>query len=98
MTVLGDNTYSQGDQLELSCSSEGGPELEYTWLYLGSIIDNANTSMLTIANVTTSNGGEYTCNITNKAGSDSGTVTVYSEFFLCKLLCMHQLLILLLHT
>ena len=81
MTVLGDNTYSQGDQLELNCSSEGGPELEYTWLYLGSIIDNANTSILTIANLTTSNGGEYTCNITNGAGSDSGTVTVYGEFF-----------------
>ena len=90
---MGDNTYSEGEQLELSCSSEGGPELEYTWLYLGSIIDDANTSMLIIANLTTSNGGNYTCVISNNAGSDSATVTIYSEF-----LYTNQLLILLLHS
>ena len=74
--------YSEGEHLELNCSSEGGPELEYTWLYLGSIIDNANTSVLTIANLTTSNGGDYTCIVSNKAGSDSETVTIYSEFLI----------------
>ena len=90
---MGDKTYSEGEQLELSCSSEGGPELEYTWLYLGSIIDDANTSMLIIVNLTTSNGGDYTCVISNNAGSDSATVIIYSEF-----LYANQLLILLLDS
>ena len=47
------------------------------------MIDNANTSMLTIANLTTSNEGDYTCNVTNDAGSDSNTITVYSKSIVC---------------
>ena len=86
VAIMGDNTYSQGEQLELNCSSEGGPELEYTWTFSGVMIDNVNTSMLTIANVTTSNGGEYTCSVSNDAGSNMGTVTVFGKFFVYKLL------------
>ena len=76
---MGDSLYSEGDQLQLNCLSEGGPELEYTWLFPSStnITENANT--LIIANVTTSNGGDYTCNVTNDAGYESYTVTVYGE-------------------
>ena len=47
------------------------------------MIDNANTSMLTIANLTTSNEGDYTCNVTNDAGSDNNTITVYSKSIVC---------------
>ena len=82
VAITGDRTYSQGEQLELNCSSEGGPELEYTWTFSvdGTI---ANTSMLTIPNVTTSNGGEYTCSVSNDAGPNMETITVYSKFFVC---------------
>ena len=80
---MGDNTYSQGELLQLSCSSEGGPGLLYTWTFSGGMIDNANTNMITIANLTTSNGGDYTCNVTNDAGSDSNTITVYSKSIVC---------------
>ena len=76
---MGDDIYSQGDQLRLNCSSEGGPELEYTWLLSGSLIENANRSTLIIDNVTTSDGGNYTCNVTNNAGYDTKNVTIYSE-------------------
>ena len=71
--------YDQGDQLQLNCSSEGGPVLEYTWLLSGNIIDNANTSTLTINNVNTSHAGDYTCGVTNNAGTENNTVTVYSK-------------------
>ena len=81
VAIAGDNTYSQGEQLELSCSSEGGPELEYTWTFSNGMINNANTSMLTIADLTTYNGGEYTCSVSNDAGSSMDTITVYSKFF-----------------
>ena len=79
VVVMGNNLYSQGDQLQLNCSSEGGPQLEYTWTFSGSIITNANSNILTADNITASNGGDYTCNVTNNAGSDASTVTVYSK-------------------
>ena len=79
VVVMGDNLYNQGERLQLNCSSEGGPVLEYTWLLLGDTIPNANTSTLTIDNVSTTHGGDYTCNVTNDAGSYSNTITVYSK-------------------
>ena len=42
VNVMGTNTYTQGSQLQLTCVSEGGPELKYTWLMSGSMIDNVN--------------------------------------------------------
>ena len=80
---MGDNTYNQGEQLQLNCSSEGGPGLGFTWYFSGSSIATNNT--LTIDNVNTTHGGEYTCNVTNMAGFDIDTFTVYSEFCVYKL-------------
>ena len=77
VNITGENTYSQGEQLLLNCSSEGGPGLEYAWLFLDNMIASTNT--LTIDDVMTSDGGEYTCNVTNMAGSNASTVAVYSE-------------------
>ena len=77
--IMGDNLYNQGEQLQLNCSSEGGPILEYTWLLSGDIIPNANTDILTIDNVNTIHAGDYTCNVTNDAGYQNDTVTVYSK-------------------
>ena len=69
--------YLQGEQLVLNCQSDGGPELQYAWMFNSNEI--TNTSTLTINNVNTSNGGEYTCIVTNDAGSDNDTVTVDSK-------------------
>ena len=82
VVVMGDNLYNQGEQLQLNCSSEGGPVLEYTWLLSGDIIPNANITTLTINNVNTTHAGDYTCNVTNNAGTDSDTITVYSKSLL----------------
>ena len=79
VVVMGDNTYTQGQQLQLTCSSEGGPQLEYTWIFSDDVIPNQNTNTLTIDNVNTTNGGDYTCNVTNDAGVAYNTITVYSE-------------------
>jgi len=78
VVATGNNMYHQQEQLELNCSSEGGPQLEYSWTFLGNEI--ANTSTLIIDNVNATHGGEYTCNVTNSAGFNSSTITVYSEF------------------
>ena len=70
--------YPQGERLMLTCLSEGGPELNYSWLFEGSVI--ANTIILVIDNVSATDGGDYICNVTNAAGSDSENITVYSKF------------------
>ena len=72
--------YPQGEQLVLNCQSDGGPQLEYAWIFEGSEI--ASTSTLTIDNVTASNGGDYTCNVSNDAGYENDTITIYSKFSL----------------
>ena len=84
MFVIGNNLYSynRGEQLQLNCSSEGGPVLEYTWLLSDIIIPNANTSTLTIDNINTSHAGDYTCKVTNSVGTDSDSITVYSKLIM----------------
>ena len=82
MTILGEILYNQGEELQLNCSSEGGPVLEYTWLLSGDIIPNANMNTLTIDNVNTTHAGDYSCNVTNDAGTDSDIITVYSKLLL----------------
>ena len=77
MSVTGSNVYSLGEQLVLNCQSDGGPQLDYTWMFSGSEIGTSPT--LTIDNVTASNGGDYTCIVTNDAGYDSDTITVCSK-------------------
>jgi len=82
---MGDNTYNNGSQLELTCSSEGGPGLTYSWNRMMNDFDNetatgTDTNNLTIANVATVDGGNYTCTVTNNAGSNSSSITVYGEF------------------
>ena len=81
VNITGNNTYPHGSQLQLHCSSEGGPRLEYSWSRANTLSNDTttNTNNLTISNVTTLDGGNYTCTVTNDAGSSSNTVTVYGE-------------------
>ena len=86
VVIMGDNTYDNGDQLELNCTSEGGPDLEYSWSRTNtfSVTTTTNTSTLTISDLATVDGGEYTCTVTNDAGISMNTITVNGEF---KLMC-----------
>ena len=78
---MSDNTYDNGDQLELNCSSEGGPDLVYSWRRNNDFSNETvtNTNTLTISDLVTVDGGDYTCTVTNDAGSNNTTVTVYGE-------------------
>ena len=82
VVIVGDNLYNRGEQLQLNCSSEGGPILEYSWLFSGDIIPNAYMNTFTIDNVNTTHAGDYTCNVTNNAGLQSSTITAYSKSLL----------------
>jgi len=80
---MGDNSYGNGYQLELNCSSEGTPDLEYSWSRTNTFSTTTitNTNTLTISSLTTVDGGNYTCTVTNDAGTSSRTITVYGESF-----------------
>ena len=75
--IIGIRRYPYGSDIELNCTSEGGPQLEYSWIFSINTIDN--DAMLSISSATVSDGGDYTCNVTNDAGDSSNTTTVYSE-------------------
>ena len=83
--IIGTRRYQYGSAIELTCTSEGGPQLDYSWIFSDSIIGNHAVLNITVAAV--SAGGDYTCNVTNDAGYNSSTITVYSELIkllLCK--------------
>ena len=75
---MGDNTYDNGDQLELNCSSEGEPDLEYSWSRTNAFLatTTTNTSTLTISDLAMVDGGDYTCTVTNNAGTSNHTIIV----------------------
>ena len=60
-----------------SCSAQGGPDNEYQWQYDGVVLMDETNTTLTIDNIGAVNGGDYTCVVSNAAGSDSATATLY---------------------
>ena len=78
--IIGIRNYPYGSAIELTCTSEGGPQLNYSWIFSDSIIEK--DAMLNITGAAISAGGVYTCNVTNDAGYNSSTTTVYSELIL----------------
>ena len=63
----------------------GDPPLQYTWTRVTNGVNNAFTtniittnSILRISSVSVSDGGNYTCTVTNDVGSGSSTASVYS--------------------
>ena len=84
-------TVNIGDSLTLSCASRGSPPDTFTWrkdndptvLQSSTInaVDHNSTRAVfradySIASVTTSDSGTYTCNVTNPIGNDIATITV----------------------
>ena len=78
-----------GDPLTLSCTSQGSPPDTFTWRKDNGPVLQSTTTPVTyndnsavfradysIDNVTTSDSGTYTCNVTNPIGNDSATITV----------------------
>ena len=82
-------TVNVGDPLMFSCTSRGSPPDTFTWRKDNGPVLQSTTTPVTytntmavfranysIASVSTSDSGTYTCNVTNPIGSDSATITV----------------------
>ena len=82
-------TVNVGDPLTLSCTSQGSPPDTFTWRKDNGPVLQSTTTPVTynnnravfradysIASVTTSDSGTYTCNVTNPIGSDGAVITV----------------------
>ena len=60
-----------------SCLAQGGPENEYQWQHNGVDLINKTVNTLNIDDIGAVNGGNYTCVVSNAAGNDSATATLF---------------------
>ena len=60
------------DNVTFTCSAQGGPNNIFQWQHNNLSID-FTTASITIANITISDGGDYTCIVSNVAGSENET-------------------------
>ena len=65
------------DTITFNCSSQGGPGNSYRWKKNGTVLPAETSDTLTVVNVSASVGGAYTCVVSNDAGSDNATTTLY---------------------
>ncbi len=76
VSVTPQNTsYHLNDTATFSCTSLGGPNNTYLWLFNGTIQTHSPT--LTLTNITAQDGGTYTCVATNNAGSGIDFTDIY---------------------
>ena len=70
---------SFGEDISFTCSAMGGPGNTFQWQRNDQDIDNATSETLSITGINaTTDGGTYTCTVSNTAGtaSDSSTLMV----------------------
>ena len=65
--------------MTLNCSAQGGPDNTYQWQQNGTDLDNETMQNLAITQISSADGGEYTCVVSNAAGNDSAS-TVLNVF------------------
>jgi len=65
--------FNRSDNVTLNCSAQGGPDNTYQWQQNGTDLDNETMQALTLTQISATDGGEYTCVVSNAAGSGSAT-------------------------
>ena len=70
---------SLGDSGTFTCSAEGGPNNSFQWQRDGQDLTGESGSILTLTNVNAMHGGDYSCLVSNAAGNDSATATLYIQ-------------------
>jgi hypothetical protein len=70
-------TYNQGDTAMFECTSVVGLNNTYQWQANGTNLENATLPKLMILKITADNGGEYTCVVSNLAGSHNASTFLF---------------------
>ena len=70
-----DQVFTRGENVTLTCISMGGPGNVYQWEKNGNVV--ATDDVLTLMDIDASSGGIYSCTVSNLAGNDSATSTLY---------------------
>ena len=71
------NVASLNDIVMLMCINSGGPNNTYEWAKDEMILDSETSDTLTLTIANGSSGGNYTCIVSNAAGSGSASTTLY---------------------
>ena len=77
MVTVSDMISTRGSNVTFSCSAMGGPQNSFTWMKDGMMVGNDTT--LTVTDIDASSGGSYTCTVSNSAGNDSASITLYVQ-------------------
>ena len=64
--------YRPNEEVTLNCIARGGPNNTFVWFFNDGEIDNT-MEILTIHQI---EGGEYTCQVINAAGSENASITL----------------------
>ena len=75
--VTPSNILSRGDNVTLTCSARGGPDNVFQWQKNGADLPGEDQTTLQLTDIDATDGGEYTCVVSNAAGNDSTSVTLY---------------------
>ena len=65
--------FNRSDNVTLNCSAQGGPDNTYQWQRNGTDLDSETMQTLTLTQINATDGGEYTCVVSNAAGSGSAS-------------------------
>lgn len=63
--------YDPNESTTLSCLSSGGPNNTLMWFLDGDLLEDELGATL---NLTELDGGEYTCQVSNRAGSENASI------------------------
>ena len=71
-----------GSNVILTCSARGGPFNQFQWIYLrtGYIVSTETQYTFTSSLYT---GGEYECEVSNRAGNETDNAVVNGQSFIC---------------
>jgi membrane carboxypeptidase/penicillin-binding protein PbpC len=72
MSVL----FDPNEAATLNCMARGGPNNTFLWFFDGRAIERATTDVLSLSQV---EGGEYTCQVSNAAGSEDATIVLTGQ-------------------
>ena len=84
---------NQTEDVTFTCGAMGGPGNSFQWSHNGQDLSGETTSTLTLTNISASDDGNYTCTVSNSAGSGSNVsmligIYIYTAIMHIGTMCM----------